>query len=71
MLLIIPLTLVFLIDTLLQWNNDSEHVFSSSIDENRIAVTGVSLGGLTSTLAAYHPEQRDPRIKLLHRLLGL
>lgn len=52
----------FLIDRLLRWNDDSTHEFFGTIDPERIGVMGLSLGGMTSTLAAFHPDLRDNRI---------
>lgn len=52
----------FLIDRLLRWNDDPTHEFSGAIDPGRIGVMGLSLGGMTSTLAAFHPQLRDKRI---------
>lgn len=52
----------FLIDRLLRWNDDPAHEFFGTIDPERIGVMGLSLGGMTSTLAAFHPELRDDRI---------
>ncbi|NQZ87309.1 MAG: hypothetical protein HRT54_06980 [Colwellia sp.] len=43
---------------------------SAHIDENRIGVTGISLGGLTTTLVSYHPTRRDPRIKAAASIAG-
>jgi predicted dienelactone hydrolase len=36
---------------------------SGSIDPDRIGLSGYSLGGMTTLLATYHRELRDPRIK--------
>lgn len=52
----------FLIDTLLGYSGAAGHVLSGRIDPARIGALGISLGGLTTTLAAYHPRWRDPRI---------
>ena len=52
----------FLIDTVLALEGDARP-FSGEIDEDRIGVFGLSLGGLTTTLVAFHPEQRDPRVR--------
>jgi predicted dienelactone hydrolase len=57
-----PGDVAFLIDTLLKRSRDTNDVLHGTIDENRIAVAGVSLGGLTSTLAAYHRKVLDRRI---------
>ncbi len=60
----------FLIDTALAWNADPSHALYQRIDAQRIAVAGLSLGGLTSTLAAYHPTLRDPRIAVAISIAG-
>lgn len=57
-----PGDLSFLIDTLLAYSDSSGHRLSGRLDAARIGVFGISLGGLTSTLATYHPQWRDPRI---------
>lgn len=60
----------FLITSALGWNADSTHPFFQRLDAERIAVAGVSLGGMTSTLAAFHPTLRDKRIKVAISLAG-
>ena len=55
-----PGDISFLIDTLLAWDIDPDSPFFERIDAQRIGVFGISLGGLTSTLVAYHPRWRDP-----------
>ena len=57
-----PGDMSFLIDELLGWNRDPGHDFSDAVDEDRIGAMGLSLGGMTTTLAAFHPRLRDPRI---------
>lgn len=52
----------FLIDEMLAHSRDPDSVLWRMIDERRIGVTGISLGGMTSTLAAFHPELGDARI---------
>jgi len=52
----------FLIDTLLKQSATPGHVLQGLVDETRIGVTGISLGGLTTELVAYHPTMRDKRI---------
>jgi predicted dienelactone hydrolase len=60
----------FLITKLLERNDDPHDVLHGTIDPKRIAVAGVSLGGLTSTLAAFHPKVRDPRIAAVVSIAG-
>ena len=60
----------FLIDSAIAWSQDGSHVLYGHIDTNRIGVTGISLGGLTTTLVSYHPTKRDPRIKAAVSIAG-
>ena len=54
----------FVIDQLLA--GDAE----GRIDTGRIAVAGLSYGGLTSTLLAFHPTEADPRIRAAISIAG-
>ena len=60
----------FLIDSLLEQSATSGHSLEGMVDADRIGVTGISLGGLTSTLAAFHPEWADDRIKASLSIAG-
>ncbi|MFT5606184.1 MAG: putative dienelactone hydrolase [Paracoccaceae bacterium] len=60
----------FLLDQLLSWHRESGSLFEGSIDEKRIGVFGLSLGGMTSTLAAFHPRFGDPRIDAAVSIAG-
>lgn len=53
-----PLDLRFVIDQLL-----ADPDLGPAIDAARIGASGLSLGGLTTLLVAYHPTRRDPRIR--------
>jgi dienelactone hydrolase len=53
----------FLIDTVLAWNAELGNRFQGAVDSRRIGLTGLSLGGLTTLLSAFHPDWRDPRIE--------
>ncbi len=44
--------------------------FDGTLDATRIGVMGISLGGLTSTLAGYHPRWRDARIAAVASIAG-
>lgn len=65
-----PADVSFLIDQITNPDTDIGKTFSHFIDENKIGLMGYSLGGLTSTLAAYHPSHRDPRVKAVVALAG-
>jgi predicted dienelactone hydrolase len=48
----------FLIDSVL-----ADGTLGGVIDRNRIGLTGLSLGGTTTLLAAFHPQLRDHRVR--------
>jgi hypothetical protein len=58
-----------LIDSVTNWSA-AEQPFRGTIDPQRIGVAGLSLGGLTSTLAAFHPTLRDPRVSAAVSIAG-
>ena len=60
----------FLIDSVLGLGID-ERPFDGAIDTSRIGLTGYSLGGLTTSLATYHPRWREPRIEAAVSIAGL
>ena len=64
-----PADVSFLIDSVLALSGDDKP-FAGSIDPDRIAAMGLSLGGLTTTLVAFHPEMRDPRIRAAVSIAG-
>jgi len=65
-----PADVTFLIDSLLQLSADSGDVLHEQIDPERIGALGLSLGGLTTTLAVFHPELRDARIQAAISIAG-
>lgn len=65
-----PGDISYLIDTLLKRNADPEDTLHDTIEPTKIAVAGVSLGGLTSTLTAFHPRMRDPRLAAAISIAG-
>jgi len=60
----------FLIDTLLAWSENPDHRFAGSIDRERIGAVGLSLGGLTTTLLAFHPSLGDARVRAAVSIAG-
>jgi predicted dienelactone hydrolase len=64
-----PADVSFLIDRALSLGPD-ERRFAGGIARDKIGVMGTSLGGLTSTLAAYHPRLADPRIRVAISIAG-
>jgi dienelactone hydrolase len=65
-----PADVSFLIDTLLASARKPDDPLYAMIDGDRIGVTGISLGGLTTTLVAYHPELGDPRVAAALSIAG-
>jgi predicted dienelactone hydrolase len=60
----------FLIDQLLALSTAGQGGFAGSIDPQRIGLTGLSLGGSTTFLAAFHPTLRDPRVRAAAPMAG-
>jgi predicted dienelactone hydrolase len=65
-----PGDISFLIDAVLARNADPRDVLYDTIDASRIAVAGVSLGGLTSTLVSFHRQLLDPRLAAAVSIAG-
>jgi dienelactone hydrolase len=57
-----PEDVSFVIDKMLEFDGQDGHLLHSAIDEERIGLTGHSLGALTTYLTAYGPK-RDERVK--------
>ncbi len=57
-----PADVSFLIDSLVAQGKTPGHQLEGMVDESRVGVTGLSLGGMTTALVSFHPEMRDPRI---------
>lgn len=51
------------IDQVLALNNDPNSPLHKRVDPNNIGTMGLSLGGLTTALASFHPELKDLRVK--------
>jgi dienelactone hydrolase len=64
-----PADLTFVLDQILRWN-ERERPFDGTVDPQRIGVMGLSLGGMTATLAAFHPRLRDARIRAAVSIAG-
>lgn len=58
------------IDYLLERNSDPADRLFECIDPDKIALAGLSYGGLTSLLATYHREWRDPRVTAVVSIAG-
>ncbi len=59
----------FVIDSVLELARE-EAPLAGRIDPERIAVAGLSYGGLTTTLVAFHSTEGDPRIKAAISVAG-
>lgn len=66
-----PADVSFLIDYMLKRNATVNDSLFQSLNPEQIAVAGVSLGGMTSSLVGYHPLLRDSRIKAVISIAGL
>lgn len=65
-----PEDISFIIDRILARNVDKDDELFGMVDPERIAAVGLSLGGLTTTLVAYHKHLRDPRLKAAISIAG-
>lgn len=64
-----PADVSFLIDSLLELA-PSTKPFVGDIDQTRIGLMGYSLGGITTSLATYHPRLRDDRVSAAISIAG-
>jgi predicted dienelactone hydrolase len=65
-----PGDLSFLIDQMLARTKQADNLLYGRVDGDRIAALGLSLGGLTTELAAFDAQRRDPRIKVAISMAG-
>jgi predicted dienelactone hydrolase len=64
-----PADVSFLIDRVLALDA-SDRPFEGEVDPERIGAFGLSLGAITTTLVAFHPEWRDPRVAAAISIAG-
>jgi dienelactone hydrolase len=64
-----PADVSFLIDQVLALDG-ADRPFDGEIDAERIGAFGLSLGAITTTLVAFHPEWRDPRVAAAISIAG-
>jgi len=60
----------FLIDQMLTRSKQADNLLYGRVDGDRIAALGLSLGGLTTELAAFAPQLKDPRIRAAISMAG-
>lgn len=65
-----PGDVTFIIDALLHRNQTPGDALAGLIDEKRIGVVGLSLGGMTTELVTFHPTLRDPRVAAALSIAG-
>lgn len=65
-----PGDISFLIDQMLSRTKQADNLLYGRVDGDRIAALGLSLGGLTTELAAFDAPRRDPRIKTAISMAG-
>ncbi|MGH3055905.1 MAG: alpha/beta hydrolase family protein, partial [Gaiellaceae bacterium] len=61
----------FVIDQLLALGHNTQSALAGGIDSARIGLTGFSMGGSTTLLAALHPTLRDPRVRAAALMAGV
>ena len=64
-----PVDISFVIDSMFGLSGEAKP-FAGELDSERIGLTGYSLGGLTTTLATYHPRLKDSRIAAAVSIAG-
>lgn len=65
-----PGDLSFLIDQMLARSKQPDNILHGTVDADRIAAAGLSLGGLTTELVGLDPRLRDPRIRAAISVAG-
>jgi predicted dienelactone hydrolase len=60
----------FLIDQMLARSKQADNLLYGRVDPHRIAALGLSLGGLTTELAGFSPQLKDPRIRAAISMAG-
>jgi predicted dienelactone hydrolase len=65
-----PADISFILDTLIAQSTQSDHRLYGMIDPHRVGAMGISLGGMTTMLAAFHPTMADSRIKAALSIAG-
>jgi len=65
-----PGDISFLIDQILARSQQADNALHGMVDGERIAALGLSLGGLTTELVAFHPTLKDPRIRAAISMAG-
>jgi len=65
-----PGDLSFLIDEMLRKSSMPGNLFHGAVDAERIGAAGISMGGMTTLLASYHPTLHDPRIRAAMNIAG-
>jgi len=60
----------FLIDQMLARSKQPDNMLHGTVDAERIAAAGLSLGGLTTELVGLDPKLRDPRVRAAISMAG-
>jgi len=65
-----PKDILFLMDQMIGWDQDSTNEFYKTIEADNVGITGHSFGGYTCFATAFHPDSTgwvdfDPRVKAI------